>query len=506
MAEPRGNFGVPAVYDATTDASGNYTITGAAAGSYELTAADCDGSSRDDISELGPSLTLAPSQAAIGVNIQLAAGTSISGHVYAGSGTSTPLASVCVSVSGASDFYGAETDLTGAYTVAHLKPGTPFTVQFDPDCIGSGGTGYAEQYYDGASELASATTVTPTVADPASGIDGHLVAGGSISGTVSDANGLPITSEDICVSASGAGSGSTITTDASGHYTITGLTAGSYSVSAADCYLSSRNDLTGSYGSGVTLASGQAVTGIDIEMPAATSIGGHVYGGSGTGTPLAGVCVDVYDRSMRSPRLHRVHAERRLLHGQGPPARGRLHRPVPAFVLASGKTYLSQYYGGSTSATATPIVPTVASPATAIDAHLSPGGSVSGQVTDANGNPITSADICITAESPGGACVLLRDVRQHGCLHGVGPAHRDLLAHGGRTATTALATTCRRATTTSRSPRAQAATTLDIEMPAGTSISGYVYAGAGTLVPAAGGVRLRRSGRGSGPTARARAS
>src|SRR3954447_9380394 len=66
----------------------------------------------------------------------------------------------------------------------------------------------------------------------------------SISGTVKDAHGDPITTSDICVTAYGNGPGQSYgyTQSASdGKYTVSNLAAGSYTVSFSDCPSSSRN-------------------------------------------------------------------------------------------------------------------------------------------------------------------------------------------------------------------------------------------------------------------------
>ncbi len=117
----------------------------------------------------------------------------------------------------------------------------------------------------------------------------------SISGTITDASGSPITTQDICVTVSSTddsgGYGYTMT-GVSGNYEVSGLPADSYDVRAEDCYESSRNDLPGNYSAtssgtstAVTLTAGQADSGIDIQLAVATSISGHIYGGSGSSTP-----------------------------------------------------------------------------------------------------------------------------------------------------------------------------------------------------------------------------
>ena len=146
-----------------------------------------------------------------------------------------------------------------------------------------------------------------------------VVPAASISGTITDANGSPIATKDICVQAAssdnGPGSGSAVT-DASGNYQITGLVAGSYYVYASDCPTSSRNDVQTYYSTApggahtaVAVADGAAQSGIDIQLLAGTAISGHVYGGAGTGTPVSGACV--FTSTPPTPRINRVPGMRR---------------------------------------------------------------------------------------------------------------------------------------------------------------------------------------------------
>ena len=222
--------------------------------------ADCEGSSRNDVSqyyddqsayESAATITLSEGQAQTGIDVSLAQGTTISGNVYDGAGASTPLEGICVyadPTSGeAGDAPDVQTGAGGAYTLTHITPGVGYDVEFY-DC--GSARKYLTQYYDGASEYTSAKTITPTLKSPSTNIDAHLEKGASISGTVTDSKGHPITTEDICVNAYAAGTGdpyddySEARTNASGQYTIGALAPGSYKVHFFDCYNSARNDVS----------------------------------------------------------------------------------------------------------------------------------------------------------------------------------------------------------------------------------------------------------------------
>ncbi|HEV7493197.1 hypothetical protein [Baekduia sp.] len=137
--------------------------------------------------------------------ISQATTSSISGHVYGGSGTGTPLSHVCVAAVIGSGGYPGDygygggypgypgyptypgddgyssysiaawgfTSADGSYAVEHLDPDQTYKVQFNA-CPGTGGAGFTAQFYDGVSDFGQAATLRPTVAHPSTGIDGHL--------------------------------------------------------------------------------------------------------------------------------------------------------------------------------------------------------------------------------------------------------------------------------------------------------------------------------------------
>ncbi len=503
-------YGEDGYGEARTDASGNYKITALAAGSYEVYVYDCEGSSRNDLPGSSSAVEVTAGQAKTGIDVQLAAGASISGNVYGGAGDATPLKDICVDAYPALSEYEddtsyIETGAGGSYTLKHVAPSVAYYVRFS-DCNSS--REYRSQYYDGASEYSSATTVTSTIASPATGIDAHLETGASISGTVTEANGKAITSQDICVTVypSNTEAGYTedeysyATTDASGDYTAGALAPGSYYVYVSDCYESSRNDAPGHYESGgsiaaVELTAGEEKTGIDVQLAEATSISGHVYGGSGDSTPLAGACVSVYEATSTyedtvgyaTTESDGAYTVDHLTPGVG--------YKVKFSPCSSGPTYTEEFYDEKSSlAAADTVTPTAANPSTGIDGHLPSGASISGTVRDAEGNPITTQDICVSASSDGGYGYYSATTNASGeyTIAGLSAGsyyvgftdcneskRNDVSQYYGGAPSEQESTLVVLST-------GGAKTGVNAQLAAGTSISGHAYAGSGTGTPLGG--------------------
>ncbi len=155
---------------------------------------------------------------------------SISGTVSGGSGP------VCVLVLDATGqaVASAASDDDGDYTVDQVPPGS-WTVEFDPDdgCL-SDHTAQAIQYYRDAGTPATATAVSVSAGATTSGIDGALVTGATITGTVRD-GGLSALS-GVCVVLEDTAGRPVLRqpTDADGDYTLTQLPPGRFILQFVD--------------------------------------------------------------------------------------------------------------------------------------------------------------------------------------------------------------------------------------------------------------------------------
>jgi alpha-tubulin suppressor-like RCC1 family protein/uncharacterized surface anchored protein len=225
--------------------------------------------------------------------------------------TGAPLRGVSVKVSLATAttvWKSATTDASGAFAHAGLVPGTYFVMT-------SNGLGYVDELYNnlpcaGSACPPPATGMVVAVAGGTTtgGIDFALSAGGTITGTVSDAGtGVPLDDVTVSVFSAGGGLVGEYTTNASGVYLVSGLPTGAF-------YLSTSNDLgyvdelyggepcaggdclPVATGTPVHVTVGSTVTGIDFGLDAPGRITGTVTA-TGTGAPLGNVSVLVYNAS-----------------------------------------------------------------------------------------------------------------------------------------------------------------------------------------------------------------
>ncbi len=242
-------------------------------------------------------------------NSMLAAATTATGLI-AGSvddiASGAPVADVCVyayAVSGQPGSfattgapYQAITEGDGSYEVT--VPVANYVVEFDPSCGGTVTSPYALQYYVSQVDLADANPVFASAVSPATGIDAHLSAGYTISGTVSEAGGTGGGAK-VCASADDSAGHrvSSAKSAADGTYAIDNLPAGTYTVyfdptcgrtqasTYAEQYYEAEPDAI--VATGVVLPG--LATGIDAELQAGATISGTV---TATGAlDDAGICV-----------------------------------------------------------------------------------------------------------------------------------------------------------------------------------------------------------------------
>ncbi len=214
-----------------TAANGTYTIAGLAPGEYEVQFLPSTGAYLKQYykgkSSLGEAtaVIVTPGSTTAAVNAELVVGGEISGTVT-DAVTQAGLEHVEVKVYDSSDAYlaRAETASNGEYTVSGLAPGS-YEVGF------ADGAGYAPQFYSGKALISEATKVTVSAGETKGEIDAALVAGGSLSGTVTEASTKdPLAEVEVNVRDSSGTIIESEETSAEGTYTVSALPPGSYSV------------------------------------------------------------------------------------------------------------------------------------------------------------------------------------------------------------------------------------------------------------------------------------
>jgi len=231
-------------------------------------------------------VSAAAGQVTAGVSAVMHSPGSITGSVT--SRTGTPLSRICLLAVPAGEPFPAvigpgPITRNGAYHIRHLPAGR-YDVQFST-CVRNR---YGSQWYRAKPTQGSATPVLVREGRATPHIDARLGAGGSISGHVIGSAGRG--RQGFCVQAYDAATQSLrfAFTGRAGGYTLPGLSTGKYQIFAADCTKANAASITRP--GEVQVRAPQAVTGINVRIPASGSISGRVLAGSPAGG-RGNVCV-----------------------------------------------------------------------------------------------------------------------------------------------------------------------------------------------------------------------
>jgi hypothetical protein len=217
---------------ASTNVSGEYTVTGLSGGEYKVGFSDPTYENqyynKRTSFESATFVPVTEGSATPGINAEMLQPGKITGRVTNGVGT--PISGVSVDIYGSGFEFEptkfAVTNANGEYTVEGLQEGQ-YRVGFFPTSAT-----YLSQYYNGQTSLTSANPVLVTAGVTTTGINATLIEGGKISGVVSDAytHGRLSKIEVYAHTSGGEYGAGFATTNANGEYTITGLQAGAYKV------------------------------------------------------------------------------------------------------------------------------------------------------------------------------------------------------------------------------------------------------------------------------------
>jgi hypothetical protein len=398
---------------ANTQADGTFVTSPVPAGSYKLFISHCgpdpqyigewfDG--KPDFETATP-IDLSTGNAT-GLQIALAPGLTISGTVTSTIGASLP--NVCVGVWPADTVDpgnepgagGTMTGADGSYRVGPLPPGS-YRVQF-MDCQGNT---YFNEWYSESPEYAGSALVDVT-STSATGIDGTLTAGKTISGRVTSdgTNGL----ENICLNGWAPGDdpdgmpSAGANTDANGDFTIGPLQDTVYRLSFNDCneppsYVGEWYDDAPDETSAtpIDVSSGN-VTGLDVRLSQGRTISGTAE--TAGGQPIGNVCVGVFGTDGEtwigggSTDVDGTYTTQPL-----PPGQYKVHFGD----CNDNPTHVGEWFDDAPSSEQAAIVDVTAANATGIDAQLAHGHTISGIVKNEGGEPIESVCVNLTSTDEG---------------------------------------------------------------------------------------------------------
>jgi len=336
-------------------------------------------------------LRIGPHQVIRHIDAVLGVGASISGRVHSGPHVHNSFAGICVFAQGLGGqrlFYGlAITRADGTFRLPDLATGK-----------------YQLQFFSGCSRQPSSylpvtlrKPIAVTDGKTTTGINVYLQLGGTITGTVKDSGGHPLSG--ICAAAvSASGFGLEMPTGPDGSYQIPGLATGQYQMQ-----FNTGCGNNGPYAQ-VTLpnlvhvTAGKTTAGVNAVMPLTGTIAGVVKNSGGN--PLPGICVIAV--GVNNPGLDFVSTSANGTYQAKdlPPGTYQVQF-LPGGVFAScGST--GNYLPVALSATVS------SGTTTSLNAVLPTGGVISGVARDSRGHPL--AGICIISSSPyGNQAVTARD-------------------------------------------------------------------------------------------------
>jgi len=356
---------------------------------------------------------------------------SVSGTVTAAAG-GAPLAGVCVSAHltdiNSTLVATVATAGDGSYTLSAVPVGN-VNVHFSDtgSCVGGVAANLVGQWWNSQPSLSTAVTVAVADSVTTTGVNAALVAGGSISGTVTAATGgAPLNA--ICVGAFVLGVDallvSSTATAADGTYTLTGVPAQNVLVeffASGQCPGGTpanfegqwyNNKLTAGTADSVTVTAGTTVAGISAALNASGSFSGTVTAAVG-GAPLSGICVAAYlpFASGVAPQL--IASTSTAADGTytlpGAPV-GNIDVKFYSTGFCPGgaaSNYAMQWYNNQPlQGTANPITITSGATTPNINAALIAGGTITGTVTAQAGGAALSG-ICVAVFSTGASPVVV---------------------------------------------------------------------------------------------------
>jgi hypothetical protein len=332
-----------------------------------------------------------------GVSFGLSPGATLSGTVTNAS-TAAPIANVTVQVFNTSNVQvrSAVTAANGTYTVTGLATGTYYARS------AAGALNFIDKLYNNITCSPSCTPATGTAIALVTGvatsnINFALAPGGSVSGTVTDANtGLGIPSAQVCIVAPSNGSFvKCANSDGSGNYFVGGLLAGSYNartaLSPAQFYVDEtyNNKTCCDNGTAFNVTLGATASNINFSLSPGGSISGAATDAS-TGLPISsGISMQIVTPTGFVYRTTGITSTGYAIGGLPP---GQYY--VRAVTIGTGLNYIDEVYNNAVCvncpiatilASGTPVTVAAGAATNGINFALAAGGTIAGMVTNVAG-------------------------------------------------------------------------------------------------------------------------
>ncbi|HTY96185.1 MAG TPA: carboxypeptidase regulatory-like domain-containing protein, partial [Solirubrobacteraceae bacterium] len=373
----------------TTNAAGEYSITGLGTEAYTVKFSDPTYASqyyngKEAAAEATP-VAVKAGAAKSGINATLQPSGEITGRVT-DSSTTKAIAGATVCAAGAAGEACAVTGESGEYAIAGLDTGE-YTVKFLAST-------YVPQYYAGKAKPSEATQVAIKAGGTTTGINASLVLGGRISGQVTDASTSKVISgATVCASPSG-GLGCA-TTNSSGEYTITGLATGAYTVKfSASTYAFQyyNGKANASEATPVSVTAGATTSAINAALKPSGQITGKVTDASSSKKPaVAGATVCATGAAGESCGTTNESGEYTIA-GLG----GGEYK-----LMFSAAGYVTQYYNGKANASEATLVSVKAGATTKeINAQLEPEPKFEVEVLQRFSNEATYTEEPLKGKAP----------------------------------------------------------------------------------------------------------
>ncbi|MEO7061492.1 MAG: carboxypeptidase regulatory-like domain-containing protein [Lapillicoccus sp.] len=389
---------------AVTTADGSYAVVGLPAGLYavcfDATTLTSSGVPTGYVAECDQDRAYDPYTSAdvpvvanktARVDAQLSIGAGIRGRVTASNGQPIPGVDLIVRDNPAPESW-VTTDSDGRYSLTGVVPGHHVV------CFATYSGPYVSECFDNAPDESSATPVLAVVRKFTTA-NAVLSLGSTLTGLVTDKAGAPIPGVSVnAASPSSTGPYGYATTDETGRYTLTGLRSGSYVISF-QTYGVEGGAPTGYVSEyyhdqkPVVIRQGQTIT-----ADAALAVGGVIRGvvAGPDGQPLAGVSISAYGTTPFGAGQTSEADGSYLLKGLAAGSWTVCFYPDPS--LPGSALLVSECFDDQPTSTPTPVPVTSGGTAVA-DAQLAVGTGISGRVSGARGEGLSSVLVSVYGDA-----------------------------------------------------------------------------------------------------------